>query len=431
MSARKALKMAEIKFTTQQARVAREAMVDRLVADKAVSSARLEAAMREVPRHAFTPGADLVSAYADDVVRYRTDAHGVCLSSVSAPWMQAAMIEAAEITDGMRVLEIGSGGYNAALLRRMVGAMGRVTSVDIDPDAISRATAGLKAAGIGGVELILADAEHGVAEFAPYDRIIVTVAAWDVPAAWTGQLTGGGRIVLPLVMRGQQRIIAFDRAGSDLVSRSVFYGGFVPMQGDGAHRAYTLGFEDATTLVFDEGESADSLELRTVLEGDPMLAESGVSVAGQEPYDSLQLYLAAVLACTATLVFASPGAGHDLPAPQAGFPASADGRGTIAYLSTRQHGQGERARYEFIACGLGPDATCAAGELRDLVSEWHATIRRDKLEPQVTIVPAARAEAGPRRYALRKTHSAIVLAYPDPAGGSGAHAEAAVTGRSA
>jgi protein-L-isoaspartate(D-aspartate) O-methyltransferase len=82
-----------------------------------------------------------------------------------------------------------------------------------------------------------------------------------VPHAWIAQLAGGGRIVLPLVMRGQQRIIAFERDGAELAGRSMIYGGFVPMQGAGTHRAFALGFKDASTLHFDEGEPADVDEL--------------------------------------------------------------------------------------------------------------------------------------------------------------------------
>ena len=393
----------------------RAVMVDRLVADGVITTARLEAAMRAVPRHHFAPGVELAAAYADDVVRYRTDEHGVCLSSISAPWVQAAMIEAAQITEGMRVLEVGSGGYNAALLSQLVGPAGQVTSVDIDPDVIARAAAGLEAAGIGGVELVLADAEHGVERFAPYDRIIVTVAAWDVPPAWIRQLVEDGRIVLPLALRGQQRIIAFDRDGADLASRAMIYGGFVPMQGIGAHRAFALGYEDASTLHFDEGEPADTHALSAVLAGAPVTADSGVTVASQEPYDSLQLYLAVVLPATATLVFGSDGAGYGLPGPQAGFPAFADGRGTIAYLTMRTHQQGDAARYEFVACALGPGAQEAAERLRDLVREWDTTLRRDRGHPQITLISATRPTVpGSRRYTLRKTHATVVVAYPEP-----------------
>jgi protein-L-isoaspartate(D-aspartate) O-methyltransferase len=408
------LTVTETLDASEDADALREAMVDRLVANGVITTARLEAAMRQVPRHLFAPGVELVAAYADDVVRYRHDEHGVCLSSVSAPWMQAAMIEAAQITEGMRVLEIGSGGYNAALLSRLVGPAGQVTSVDIDPEAIARASDGLQAAGIDGVELVLADAEHGVEHFAPFDRIIVTVATWDLPPAWMRQLAEDGHIVLPLALRGQQRIIAFDRDGEDLAGHSMFYGGFVPMQGIGAHRAFALAFEDATTLHFDEGEPADTAALSTLLAHVPVTAETGVTVVSQEPYDSLQLFLAVTLPATATLVFGSDGAGHGLPAPQAGFPAFADGRGTIAYLTMRTHGQGGAARYEFVACALGPAAQAAAERLRDLVREWDTTLRPDCAHPQITLIPAARETMpGPHRYTLRKAHTTVVVTYPE------------------
>ncbi|MBR7825837.1 methyltransferase, FxLD system [Actinospica sp. MGRD01-02] len=411
----------------------RTSMVDQLLAHGSLTSARLAAAMREVPRHLFTPGANLTAAYAvDEVVRYRTDEHGVCLSSVSAPWIQAEMIEAAGIEDGMRVLEVGSGGYNAALLSRLVGPAGRVVSVDIDPEAIERAAAGLAAAGIGGVELVLADAEHGVPAFAPYDRVIVTVAAWEVAPAWVAQLAEGGRIVLPLVMRGQQRIIAFERDGADLVSRKMIYGGFVPMQGAGARKAFALGLDDAATLHFDEGGPVDAGLLRTVLDNDPVTAGSGVSVARQEPYDSLQLYLAAVLPSTASLVFASPGAGRDLPDPQAGFPVFAYGGGTIAYMTVRQHGEGDAARFELVACGLGPDAANAAAKLRDLVRAWDRELRAERLQPQVTIAFAAQSVVpGSRRHLLAKTRSTLVLCYPEPSAPAGGAHESAPSIRSA
>ncbi len=101
----------------------------------------------DTPRHVFTPGADLETAYAPcEIARCRTDEHGVGLSSVSAPWIQAEMIEAAGIEEGMRVPEVGGGGYNAALLSRLVGPSGHVVSAK----AIGRAAAGPEAAGIGG-----------------------------------------------------------------------------------------------------------------------------------------------------------------------------------------------------------------------------------------------------------------------------------------
>lgn len=206
----------------------------------------------------------------------------------------------------------------------------------------------------------------------------------------------------------------------------MIYGGFVPMQGAGTHKAFALGLDDATTLHFDEGEPADAELMRTVLDADPVLVGSGVSVARQEPYDSLQLYLAAVLPATASLVFAGPGAGRDLPDPQAGFPVLVYGGGTIAYVTVRQHGQGESARFELVACGLGSDAADAAAQLRDLVRTWDRDLRAERVQPQVSIAFAGRSVVpGPRRHLLAKTRSTLVLRYPEPSGDPGSAHETA------
>lgn len=396
----------------------RGAMVDKLLADGAFHDPRIAAAMRAVPRHLFTPGVDLETAYADEIVRYRFDERGACLSSVSAPWIQAAMIEAAGIEPGMRVLEIGSGGYNAALLSEIAGPTGTVTSVDIDAEVTARAIDCLEAAGYGRVNVVLADAAGGVPQFAPYHRILVTVAAPDVPDAWIEQLTPDGRIVLPLAVRGQQRIVAFDRDGDRLISRKVFTGGFVPMQGHGAHEPFTVALgPDGASLSLHEGEPHDAQALRGLLEHPLVQVTTAVTVRGMEPFDDLQLYLAAVLPATATLALGE----HDataLPRPQAGFPALAAGGGTVAYISMLRHGQGEAARFEFTACALGPGAQDAADHLADLVRHWDATLRAQRAQPHVVLDPAGSPEgsaAAPAALVLRTPRRSILLTFPSDA----------------
>jgi protein-L-isoaspartate(D-aspartate) O-methyltransferase len=108
------------------------------------------------------------------------------------------MLEQADLHPGMRVLEIGSGGYNAALIAELVGTEGAVTTVDIDPDVVDRARRYLEAAGYSQVTVVLADTANGVPERAPFDRIIVTAGVWDLPSAWADQLAVGGRLVVPL-----------------------------------------------------------------------------------------------------------------------------------------------------------------------------------------------------------------------------------------
>jgi protein-L-isoaspartate(D-aspartate) O-methyltransferase len=87
------------------------------------------------------------------------------------------MLEQADLRPGMNALEIGTGGVNAAMMAWLVGSEGTVTTVDIDPEVTERASSLLDAAGYSRVNVVLADAENGVPEHAPYDRVIVTVGA--------------------------------------------------------------------------------------------------------------------------------------------------------------------------------------------------------------------------------------------------------------
>src|SRR5260221_6411727 len=119
----------------------------------------------------------------------------IALQSQHAPArLQATMLEQAQLGPGMRALEVGSGGYNAALMAELAGQAGEVTTVDIDPEVTGRAARCLADAGYARVNVVLADAEDGVKEHAPYDRIIATAGAWDIPPAWVDQLAAGGRI---------------------------------------------------------------------------------------------------------------------------------------------------------------------------------------------------------------------------------------------
>jgi protein-L-isoaspartate O-methyltransferase len=124
----------------------------------------VEAALRAVPRELFAPGVPVERAYEDAAIitKRRGDE---TISSVSAPFLIAEMLgQAADALDelaGRHVLEIGSGGYNASLLRELVGASGSVTTVDIDPEVIDRATACLAAAGYDDVRVVCADALWG------------------------------------------------------------------------------------------------------------------------------------------------------------------------------------------------------------------------------------------------------------------------------
>jgi protein-L-isoaspartate(D-aspartate) O-methyltransferase len=200
----------------------RAALVDQLRADGKITSPAVVAAFRAVARERFLPAdVPLEVAYGvDNSVVTKRDQYGVAVSSVSAAYIQARMLEQAKLRPGMTVLEIGSGGLNAALIAEIVGGEGRVVSVDIDPEVVDRAAALLDETGYGSrVRVLAADAEHGVPGEGPFDAIIVTVGAWDVAPAWLDQLADDGVLVLPLIMNGVTRTLGFRRDGDHLTHR--------------------------------------------------------------------------------------------------------------------------------------------------------------------------------------------------------------------
>jgi protein-L-isoaspartate(D-aspartate) O-methyltransferase len=130
------------------------------------------------------------------------------------------VIAQAGIRPGMRVLEVGcDGGHSAALLAMATGPGGHVVTMDHDRAITDRAIAYLQAAGyLGWVTVLTGDGELGAPEYAPFDAIIATAGAWDIPAAWADQLTDGGILVVPVGAHGVPRSIAFRKASGHLVS---------------------------------------------------------------------------------------------------------------------------------------------------------------------------------------------------------------------
>ena len=147
-------------------------------------------------------GFPLAQVYRDRAITTKTR-EGILTSSSTQPSLMARMLSRLEVQPGQSVLEIGTGtGYNAALLAELVGVRGTVTTVDIDPDVAAAAAASLRAAGYQQVEVVVGDGGLGAAENGPYDRIIVTAGAWQIPPAWPEQLSAEGSIVLPLRING-------------------------------------------------------------------------------------------------------------------------------------------------------------------------------------------------------------------------------------
>ena len=196
---------------------------------------RVLQAMQTVARHEFAPAAELAAAYALDTVPLKHGPGGRMVSCLSNPSIVAVMLHQLDARPGQRVLEIGAGGgYQAALLAELVAPGGRVTTVDIDPDIAATARRNLTAAGYGDTDVTV-QAGNGAAALrgGVFDRVIAAVGPWDLPTAWVQQLVEGGRMVVPLRLRGSSRLLALTRRRDRLVCDDVQMGGFVPMAGPG------------------------------------------------------------------------------------------------------------------------------------------------------------------------------------------------------
>jgi len=209
----------------------RAELVDRLRTSGILTDPAVEHAMRTVPRHLFLPGSTLEDAYTDMAVPTRF-AKGVAISSASQPAIVAAMLQQLQVAPGMRVLEIGAGtGYNAALLAELVGQRGSVTTLDIDDEIVAEAREHLAAAGYQRAEVVTVDGAFGWPASAPYDRVMLTVGAWDIAPAWYDQLAEGGLLELPLWLGGGDASVAFCKREGALYSESLLPCGFMRLRG--------------------------------------------------------------------------------------------------------------------------------------------------------------------------------------------------------
>jgi protein-L-isoaspartate(D-aspartate) O-methyltransferase len=262
---------------------------------------RIAAALRDVPRHLFLPHLPPEEAYLDDAIVTKRDADGQPISSSSQPAIMAIMLDQLTLAPGHRVLEIGAGtGYNAALMRHIVGPSGAVVSVDIDADLSDLARGHLASAGYPDVTVVTADGAGGYLAGAPYDRLIATVGVSDLAPAWLDQAAAGARIVVPLDVRGSQLAVAFGRSGSGghWVSRSIAPCGFMRMRGSlaGPERTVVLQpglsvtLPDGLTLA--DGHEADGAALAAFLEEAPAEAGTGVQASSVQVFWGLGLWLA-------------------------------------------------------------------------------------------------------------------------------------------
>lgn len=186
---------------------------------------RVLEAMRKVRREAFVPEAVVSQAYVNAPLPIG------CGQTISQPYIVALMTDLLDLRREDHVLEVGTGsGYQAAVLAELADT---VCSIEIIPELATRAAMVLAAEGYGRLALRTGDGALGWPERAPFDAIMVTAAAHDVPPALLEQLGPGGRMVIPVGEQyGDQelRLLRKDAEGH-VTSRWVLSVAFVPLTG--------------------------------------------------------------------------------------------------------------------------------------------------------------------------------------------------------
>jgi len=200
----------------------RNRMVAQQLLDRGIRDPKVLRAMAEIPRHLFVPPEEREEAYGDRPLPIGAD------QTISQPYIVALMTEQLRLRPETKVLEIGTGsGYQAAVLARLAT---QVYSVERIPELAAQAARRLESLGIRNVQTRVGDGSQGWPEAAPFNGIIVTACAAELPEPLTQQLAAGGRMVIPLGRGQQQTLMLIERRGDTLESHSICGCLFVPMK---------------------------------------------------------------------------------------------------------------------------------------------------------------------------------------------------------
>jgi protein-L-isoaspartate(D-aspartate) O-methyltransferase len=186
-----------------------------------IMDTRVLSAIERVPRETFVPDALRAQAYANTALPISSG------QTISQPYVVAYMTQLLELGERMKVLEVGTGsGYQAAVLSRLCR---RVYTIERHRNLLAEAEARFKAMGLHNITTRYGDGYKGWPEQAPFDRIIVTAAAREVPEALRQQLADGGILVLPVGDRQAQEIWQVRRHGDEFRTERLLPVRFVPL----------------------------------------------------------------------------------------------------------------------------------------------------------------------------------------------------------
>ncbi|MFC4871442.1 protein-L-isoaspartate(D-aspartate) O-methyltransferase [Negadavirga shengliensis] len=212
-------------FQNNQYKEAREKMVKTQIVSRGITDPLVLDAMRKVERHLLVPNSQRGNAYADRPLPIGDG------QTISQPYIVAYMTELIQPKKGMKVLEIGTGsGYQAAVLAEIVE---EVYTVEIVEPLGKRAEKDLKGMGYENIHVKIGDGYQGWPENGPYDAILVTAAAEEVPSPLVDQLKEGGRIIIPIGPRGKtQELIRLEKRKGKIRETNLGAVRFVPFTRD-------------------------------------------------------------------------------------------------------------------------------------------------------------------------------------------------------
>ena len=203
-------------------RGARRRLVETLQANGIRDLAVLHAIDR-TPRHLFVPTGVRHRAYEDSALPIGN------AQTISQPSVHARYLELLHLTGKERVLEVGTGtGYQTVLLSHLSA---QVFSMERVPALYEKAREILRQLDVRNVSMLLGDGSIGWREYAPYDAILVSAGAPDVPAPLIDQLAEGGTLLIPLGKKDEQVLVSFERQDGAIVRRDIAPVRFVPLLG--------------------------------------------------------------------------------------------------------------------------------------------------------------------------------------------------------
>jgi len=200
----------------------REKMVRQQIIARGITDTATIRAMRDVPRHEFVPTAFVKNAYNDGPLPIGYN------QTISQPYIVALMTELIKPHKGQKVLEIGTGsGYQAAILAEIVDS---VYTIEIVPELAESATKRLQRLGYHNINVRCGDGYLGWKEVAPFDAIVVTAAAEEIPKPLIEQLKDGGVMVIPVGSEiSVQELKLITKKGEDFEVEDIIPVRFVPL----------------------------------------------------------------------------------------------------------------------------------------------------------------------------------------------------------